>query len=92
MKPLTPERRAEIDKKFGFWDCACTDEKDAAPCLRCQFKELADAEQFWREAVKAAQPYPVINCAFCGYNPLASPRKTPHFPNCRWLLAQDVAE
>lgn len=95
-KPLSKERRKAIDKILGFWDCACTDDKNASPCLRCQFQEVADAELFWREAVKNAtsRSYVEYDCdysacpfceekAFCNTDSIAE-----HKPDCPWVLAQ----
>lgn len=49
-KPLTKERRAEIE--FGAY-CA-----NAIP-------DLLEAEAYWREAVKNSEEWPSDRCAFC---------------------------
>ncbi len=98
QQPLSPERRRKIEKKFGFWDCACTDERDAEKCLRCQFRELFDDSEYWRLAVKNSAASPILDIGRCQWC-MASPEarhvepcfqtfEITHKPDCPWKLAQ----
>ena len=75
-KPMSAERRAEIEKaaeaRFG-----AVSREDITDLL-------ADAA-YWREAVRTADECPSDQCAFC-----LAHYDEPHKPDrCRWLLAQE---
>ncbi len=81
-KPLTKERRAEIEDELSSW---CKP-RIALPAM---IEDSISSEAYWREAVKNAkfkQDYDgTILCPFC-----EQPVDLNHAADCPWKLAQDA--
>ena len=86
-KPMTPERRAEIDTRMKLLEFlqGCCDTSD----LGMMRDLLADAA-FWRDAVRKANPFgSFATCIFCQVmRDIESREATQHMPYCGWLLSQ----
>lgn len=83
-KPMTKERRAEIEKVESEYNYYSNDL--VADAIH---DALADAA-FWREAVMRVEPAHADNCCFCGYafgDALSVTAATHHRPDCPWLRA-----
>ncbi len=95
MKPLSAERRKWIEKKFGFWDCSCSDREPFAPCPRCEAIEVFEDATFWREVVKNSpdsicQDGFTFFCQYCREQEQHIEEiPVKHKPDCPWLLAQE---
>ena len=74
-KPMSAERRAEIERNKDTWLYPKLD--DAIADL------LADAA-YWRETVRDADGFPGDRCAFCQ----ELDDGNGHKPDCSWLLSQ----
>ena len=87
MKPMTKERREEIESTV-FIDVFT--ERKIHPLALQFIRDLLDAEAFWREAVRTHQEWDTeyLMCDFCDACTYWRPEEK-HKPDCPWLLAQD---
>ncbi len=75
-KPLTTDRRAEIEWIFGIYG-------GEGPLW-----EAMEAERFWREAVRVCMVHRSTYCNWCNVHMLSVARqKQSHDADCPWLLA-----
>jgi hypothetical protein len=91
MKPITPERRTEIEKHARL--VRERPHNDQVHLLALDVQELLDAEEYWRKQIAGICPvvYNYENlsrCSFCGVRHIASPDVS-HNPDCPWILAQE---
>ncbi len=75
--PLTPERRAEIEREMAQ-EIIYADWGDLYDFVH----DLLSAEQYWREAVRDAS-FEDDHCSFCGVS------QGDHKPDCAYIRAQE---
>jgi hypothetical protein len=85
MKPISPERRAEIVRLLEDRTTLAI----TKPCIQ----ELLDAEAFWRTRIAETKPllaeYGV--CVFCAHidDEAQDGQPVDHKPDCPWVLAHN---
>lgn len=90
-KPLSPERRAEIEQLLALnKQLLALNQLAAHGICDDALRDLLAAERLWRETVKNADVCGEIGakCPFCSAVSYDRLVEAPHAPNCAWVLAQ----
>ncbi len=96
MKPLSPERRAAIERILPKAKPASDGDGDWAECYDTDVRDLLAAEHYWRAAVRDSdieKPIEEVACTYC-HEPVVvrkpDGKQVCENPACPWVLAQET--